>query len=94
MDAREIRTLSRVWAEAPHFPRPGPHAQPCQPCRLSAGGGDKGAVAALWPRGAGPQGPQVELLQRGLPFPPPHPEVLPDLGEGRGHPCRPGKVRG
>lgn len=73
--------------------RPGPATEPSLARRRGAGP-EKGALAALRQPGAGPQGPEVELLQRLLPFPPPHAEVLPNLGEVPGHPHGPGKVRG
>ena len=73
--------------------RPGPPAEPSLAHRRGAGR-EKGALAALRQRGIGPHGPEVELLQRLLPLPPPYAEVLPNLGEVPGHPHGPRKVRG
>lgn len=72
---------------------PGPPAEPSLARRRGAGP-EKGALAALRQHSTGPQGQEVELLQRLLPFPPPYAEVLPNLGEVPGHPHGPGKVRG
>lgn len=44
--------------------------------------GPSGGLEALWQRGPGPEGQQVELLWAPLPLPPGLPEVLLDLHEG------------